>query len=98
MNIGARNDAYGTGLADAFAAAWEEAGGTVGEEVIYDTKLPNYDTEAQQMVSGNPDGLIVIDFPETYNKVGPALVRGFDPGDVRHGRADLGRARGRRRR
>ena len=81
VNIGARNDAYGTGLADAFAAAWEEAGGTVGEEVIYDTKLPNYDTEAQQqMVSGNPDGLIVIDFPETYNKVGPALVRAnFDP-------------------
>ena len=79
VNIGARNDAYGTGLADAFAAAWEEAGGTVGEEVIYDTKLPNYDTEAQQMVSGNPDGLIVIDFPRDVqqgrSRAGPGELR-----------------------
>jgi branched-chain amino acid transport system substrate-binding protein len=80
INIGARNDAYGTGLADTFSAAWEEAGGSVGEEVVYDTALPNYDTEAEQIVSGNPDGIVIIDFPETYNKVGPALVRaGFDP-------------------
>jgi ABC-type branched-subunit amino acid transport system substrate-binding protein len=80
INVGARNDAYGTGLADTFSAAWEEAGGTIGEEVIYDIKLPNYDSEAEQIVSGNPDGIVIIDFPETYNKVGPALVRaGFDP-------------------
>jgi ABC-type branched-subunit amino acid transport system substrate-binding protein len=80
VNIGARNDAYGTGLADTFSAAWEEAGGTIGERVDYDIKLPNYDTEAEQLVSGNPDGLVIVDFPETYNKVGPALVRaGFDP-------------------
>jgi ABC-type branched-subunit amino acid transport system substrate-binding protein len=80
VNIGARNDAYGTGLADSFAAAWEAAGGEVGEEVIYDIKLPSYDTEAEQIVSGNPDGIVIVDFPETYNKVGPALVRaGFDP-------------------
>ena len=81
INIGARNDAYGTGLADTFSAAWEEAGGKIGERVDYDIKLPNYDTEAEQLVSGNPDGLVIVDFPETYNKVGPALVRaGFDPG------------------
>jgi ABC-type branched-subunit amino acid transport system substrate-binding protein len=80
VNVGARNDAYGTGLADAFIEAWEGAGGQVGEEVVYDIKLPNYDTEAEQLVSGNPDGLVIVDFPETYNKVGPALVRaGFDP-------------------
>jgi branched-chain amino acid transport system substrate-binding protein len=80
VNIGARNDAYGTGLADTFSSAWEAAGGSVGQEVVYDTKLPNYDSEAEQIVSGNPDGIVIIDFPETYNKVGPALVRaGFDP-------------------
>jgi ABC-type branched-subunit amino acid transport system substrate-binding protein len=80
VNVGARNDAYGTGLADTFSAAWEEAGGSIGEEVVYDIKLPNYDTEAEQIVSGNPDGIVIVDFPETYNKVGPALVRaGFDP-------------------
>jgi branched-chain amino acid transport system substrate-binding protein len=81
VNIGARNDAYGTGLADTFSAAWEELGGTIGERVDYDTDLPNYDSEADQITSGNPDAFVVIDFPETYNKVGPALVRtgNFDP-------------------
>jgi ABC-type branched-subunit amino acid transport system substrate-binding protein len=80
VNIGARNDAYGTGLADTFSEAWEAAGGQVGEEVVYDIKLPNYDTEAEKIVSGNPDGIVIVDFPDTFNKVGPALVRaGFDP-------------------
>jgi ABC-type branched-subunit amino acid transport system substrate-binding protein len=80
VNIGARNDSYGNGLAETFSAGWEELGGTVGETVIYDTKLTNYDSEADQIVGGNPDGIVIVDFPETYNKVGPALVRaGFDP-------------------
>jgi branched-chain amino acid transport system substrate-binding protein len=82
VNVGARNDAYGTGLADTFSAAWEELGGTIGEEVIYDIDLPNYDTEADQITSGSPDATVIIDFPETFNKVGPALVRtgNYDPG------------------
>jgi ABC-type branched-subunit amino acid transport system substrate-binding protein len=81
VNIGARNDAYGTGLAGTFADAWEELGGSIGEEVVYDIDLPSYDTEAEQITSGSPDATVIIDFPETYNKVGPALVRtgNFDP-------------------
>jgi branched-chain amino acid transport system substrate-binding protein len=80
VNVGARNDAYGNGLADTFTAAWEELGGTVGEEVIYDPKAPNYDSDAETLVGGEPDAIVIVDFPETYNKVGPALVRaGFDP-------------------
>jgi len=75
VNIGARNDAYGTGLADTFAAAWEKQGGTIGERVVYDPKQPSYDSEAQQIVKGSPDAFVIIDFPETYSKVGPALVR-----------------------
>ncbi len=81
VNVGARNDAYGTGLADSFAAAWEEKGGTIGEEVIYDLEQPSYDSEADQLTSGNPDAFVIIDFPEPCNKVGPALVRtgNWDP-------------------
>jgi len=80
VNIGARNDAYGTGLVETFSAAFEEIGGTVGEKVVYDTNLPSYDTEAQQITSGNPDATVIFDFSETYSKVGPALARaGFDP-------------------
>lgn len=78
VNVGARNDAYGTGLADTFGAAWQDKGGTIGEEVIYDPEQPSYDSEAEQIASGNPDAYVIIDFPETYNKVGPALVRTGD--------------------
>jgi ABC-type branched-subunit amino acid transport system substrate-binding protein len=81
INIGARNDAYGTGLADTFSGPWEEKGGQIGERVIYDPEQPSYNSEARQIVSGNPAGWVIIDFPETYQKVGPALVRagGWDP-------------------
>jgi branched-chain amino acid transport system substrate-binding protein len=75
VNIGARNDAYGTGLADTFSAAWEDLGGSVGQKVIYDPEQPSYDSEAQQITSGNPDAFVIIDFPETFVKVGPALQR-----------------------
>lgn len=78
VNIGARNDSYGTGLADEFTTAWEDKGGTVGETVVYDVKQPSYNSEASQIVSGDPDGILIVDFPDPFNKVGPALVRTGD--------------------
>ena len=81
VNIGARNDAYGEGLAGTFSDAWEELGGSIGEEVIYDPEQPSYDSEAQQITAGNPAAIVIIDFPETFVKVGPALQRSgnWDP-------------------
>jgi ABC-type branched-subunit amino acid transport system substrate-binding protein len=81
VNIGARNDSYGEGLAGTFGDAWEGLGGSIGEEVIYDPEQPAYDSEAQQITSGNPDAIVIIDFPETFVKVGPALQRSgnWDP-------------------
>jgi hypothetical protein len=81
VNIGARNDPYGEGLAGTFKEAWEDLGGTVGEEVIYEPEQPSYDSEAQQITSGNPDAFVIIDFPETFTNVGPALQRSgnWDP-------------------
>ncbi len=81
VNIGARNDSYGTGLAKTFSDAWEAQGGSIGQEVIYDPEAATYDSEASKITSGNPDATVIIDFPETFAKVGPALVRtgNYDP-------------------
>jgi ABC-type branched-subunit amino acid transport system substrate-binding protein len=81
INVGARNDSYGTGLADSFSKAWEDKGGKIGQTVIYDPKAASYDSEAEKIVSGNPDAIVIIDFPETFVKVGPALARtgSWDP-------------------
>jgi branched-chain amino acid transport system substrate-binding protein len=75
INIGARNDLYGTGFADSLEEELEERGAKVGEKVIYDPEQPSYNSEAQQITSGNPDNYVIIDFPETFAKVGPALAR-----------------------
>lgn len=75
INIGARNDLYGTGFADSLEAELEERGATVAEKVIYDPEQPSYNSEAEQITSGNPDNFVIIDFPETFAKLGPALVR-----------------------
>ncbi len=75
INIGARNDLYGTGFADSLEAELEERGATVAEKVIYDPEQPSYNSEAATLTSGNPDNFVIIDFPETFAKLGPALVR-----------------------
>jgi branched-chain amino acid transport system substrate-binding protein len=81
VNIGARNDAYGTGLTQTFGDAWKDLGGAVGQQVIYDPEQPSYDSEAGQITSGNADATVIIDFPETFVKVAPALQRtgNWDP-------------------
>ena len=75
VNVGARDDAYGTGIAEGFRIAWEDKGGTVGQEVLYDPERSEYESEANEIVSGNPEAFIIVDLPDTYDKVGPALIR-----------------------
>jgi ABC-type branched-subunit amino acid transport system substrate-binding protein len=84
VNIGARNDSYGEGLAGTFSDAWEAKGGKIGQSVLYDPEQPSYDSEAREIVSGNPDTIVIIDFPETFANVGPALLRtgDYDPANA----------------
>ena len=42
--------------------------------VLYDPEQPSYNSEADHITSGNPDAYVIIDFFETYAKVGAALV------------------------
>ena len=81
INTGTRNDAYGTALIGVFEEAWRENGGTIGRSVRWNPEAPTFDSEAQQLAGGSPDGWLIIDFPETWARVGPALVRagGWDP-------------------
>jgi ABC-type branched-subunit amino acid transport system substrate-binding protein len=81
INTGTRNDAYGTALTGVFEEAWQEGGGTIGQSVRWNPEAATFDSEAQQLGGGDPDGWLIIDFPETWAKVGPALVRtgGWDP-------------------
>jgi branched-chain amino acid transport system substrate-binding protein len=75
VNIGGRNDAYGAGLAEAFEGFWVEGGGTVGKTVLWNPEAATFDTEAQELASGSPDAWFIVDYPDIFAKIAPALVR-----------------------
>jgi branched-chain amino acid transport system substrate-binding protein len=73
--VGARNDAFGVALKNLFVTEYKKRGGKIDTEVTWNPTQSSFDTEAQQLTRGNPDGFVIIDFPETFEKMGPALVR-----------------------
>jgi branched-chain amino acid transport system substrate-binding protein len=75
VSVAGRNDSYGEGLTGFFIDAWEQKGGTVEGPVLYDPKASSYDSDAQKIVASDPDAYVIVDFPETFVKVGPALER-----------------------
>ncbi len=75
LNIGARNDAFGTALAALVKKQYVALGGKVGKTVLWNPNQANFDTEAGQLVSGSPAGWVIIDFPDTFQKFAPSLVR-----------------------
>jgi branched-chain amino acid transport system substrate-binding protein len=42
---------------------------------VFDPTQATFDSEAQQIVDNNPDAYVVIDYPDTFAKLGAALVR-----------------------
>jgi branched-chain amino acid transport system substrate-binding protein len=78
VSLAARNDAYGEGFINRFKEAWEERGGSTTGPVLYDPQQPSYNSEAGEIVSGNPDAYVIIDFPDTYARMGAALARTGD--------------------
>jgi ABC-type branched-subunit amino acid transport system substrate-binding protein len=75
VNIGARNDAFGTALKQLFVDQYEKLGGKIGVNISWNPDQANFDSEAQRLVSGNPAGWVIIDFPDTFQKFAPSLVR-----------------------
>lgn len=76
LSLAARDDAFGEGFIRSLRAAWEARGGLLtGEPVLYDPEGTAFDSEAQQIVSGDPDAWVIIDFPGTYAIMGAALLR-----------------------
>ena len=75
INVGARNDAFGTALKQLFVSEFTKLGGKVGVNVSWNPDQANFDTEMGQLVGGSPKGWVIIDFPETFQKYVASLVR-----------------------
>jgi ABC-type branched-subunit amino acid transport system substrate-binding protein len=75
INVAARNDAYGTNLATVFREAWTSAGGAIPKFIVYNHQQPTLDSEAQELIQGDPDGWLFIDFCPTFAKLALPLSR-----------------------
>lgn len=74
-----RQESYGQGLADAFQAAFEAAGGTVSEFIGYAVDTENFDADVDKIVAADPDAIIVIGFSESANILTTMNERGVGP-------------------
>ena len=81
VGILARNDPYGTGLAENTVENLL-AGGLSEDQVVsitYDPNAANFDSEVQRMVDLNPDGIVVIGFEESSRIIQGLNENGLGP-------------------
>jgi hypothetical protein len=81
VGILARNDPYGTGLAENTVENLL-AGGLSEDQVVsitYDPNAATFDSEVQRMVDLNPDGIVVIGFEESSRIIQGLNENGLGP-------------------
>ena len=59
------NNAYGQGLSENFAAAFEDLGGEVPAQVSHEQEQPSYLAELQKATAGKPDALAALSYPQS---------------------------------
>jgi len=59
------NNAYGQGLSENFAAAFEKLGGEVPAQVSHEQEQPSYLAELQKATAGKPDALAALSYPQS---------------------------------
>ena len=78
VSIISRADSYGRGLAEATAAAFEDAGGTVKTIVYHATDASDFSAEVTALSKGAADAIVGILFPETgCGVLQPAFEQGL---------------------
>jgi ABC-type branched-subunit amino acid transport system substrate-binding protein len=79
----ARNDSYGTGLAEDLAKSLKAAGLEVVIEKIYDEKATSFDAEVDAIKAAGPDAIAIIGFDETSKILATMVEKGVGPKSVK---------------
>jgi branched-chain amino acid transport system substrate-binding protein len=77
----ARQDSYGEGLLEDTAGPFEEQGGEVVLERVYDPEAQTFEAEVQAVVNADPDALALIGFEESSRILTSLIEQGFNPQD-----------------
>ena len=75
ISLAGRNDAFGTGLLPLLKKSLDKLGMKTQGPLLYDPTAASYNSEADDIVKGNPDAYVILDFPANYAKIGSALLR-----------------------
>jgi ABC-type branched-subunit amino acid transport system substrate-binding protein len=79
----ARQDFYGSGLADSAAKNVTAAGANLAKKVLYNADAENFTAEVNEIAASKPDALILVSFDEA-KKIIPALdKKGIGPQDIK---------------
>lgn len=79
VGLMALQDPYGEGLLKFTKLPLEEQGAEVVADFVYDPKAQSFDAEVQQMVTANPEAIVVIGFDETASILTGLFEAGFTP-------------------
>jgi branched-chain amino acid transport system substrate-binding protein len=79
VGLMALQDPYGEGLLNNVSETVQESGGEVTDEIIYDPQAQNFDAEVQQLVSSDPDAIVVIGFAESARIFSTLVEQGLGP-------------------
>jgi branched-chain amino acid transport system substrate-binding protein len=81
VGLMALQDPYGEGLLNNVSDTITESGGEVTDEIIYDPQAQNFDAEVQQLVSSDPDAIVVIGFAESGRLFSTLIEQGLGPSE-----------------
>lgn len=81
--IMALQDPYGEGLLQYTKEAFEDQGGEVVTDLVYDPQAQNFSAEVDQVVDAGTDAVVVIGFDESSQILTTMFEAGVDPADTK---------------
>ncbi len=90
----ALQDPYGEGLLNYTTVPFEEAGGEVVVDNVYDPQAQNFDAEIDEVVSAEPDAVVVIGFDESSRILTGLFEQGITPDQIYLVDGNIGNATG----
>ncbi len=81
--IMALQDPYGEGLLRYTKEAFEDQGGEVPVDLVYDPQAQNFSAEVDEVVSADADAIVVIGFDESSQILTTIFEAGVDPSETK---------------
>jgi ABC-type branched-subunit amino acid transport system substrate-binding protein len=81
--IMALQDPYGEGLLQYTKEAFEDQGGEVVTDLVYDPQAQNFSAEVDEIVNAGTDAVVVIGFDETSQILTTMFEAGVDPAETK---------------